>query len=93
VLEQQLLGTVSLQALQRLPEAAWDMAVERVMTPRSQLELLSPGTEATQALRRLSAGDAEEMPVVVGRELRGLVRRQDLLRWLSIHLGPERASI
>jgi Zn-dependent protease len=93
VWQQQLLGAINVQALSRLSEADWDTTAERVMTPRSELELLSPNMDATQALRRINAGDTEEMPVVEGRELRGMVRRQDLLRWLSLHLDPKHASI
>jgi Zn-dependent protease len=92
VRDQQLLGAVSVQSLRRLSEADWETPVERVMIPRSQLDLLSPSTDATLALQRLNAENAEEMPVVEGPELRGMVRRQDLLRWLTLHLRPERAG-
>jgi Zn-dependent protease/CBS domain-containing protein len=94
VRDEQLIGAVTLNDVRQLPETEWDTtAIERVMTPRSQLEVLSPSTEASQALRSLSTEGRDEIPVVEGQRLRGMVRRQDLLRWLSLHVDPAQARI
>lgn len=89
-----LLGAVTVTRLRDVPEAAWDSTtVERVMTPPAELELASPRTEVSQALRLLGTTDALEIPVVEGPLLKGLLRRQDLLRWLSLHVDPVRVGL
>jgi Zn-dependent protease/CBS domain-containing protein len=94
VRDEQMVGAVTLNDVRRLPEAEWDTTtIERVMTPRSELDVLSPSTEASQALRSLSTEGRDEIPVVEGQRLRGMVRRQDLLRWLSLHVDPAQARI
>jgi Zn-dependent protease len=90
----QLLGAVNVKRLRDVPEAAWDSTtVEQVMTSPAELELASPRTEATQALQLLSTSDTQEIPVVDGLQLKGLLRRQDLLRWLSLHVKPVREGL
>lgn len=89
-----LLGAVTVKRLREVPEAAWDStSVERVMTPPSELRLASPSTEAAQALELLSTNGAQEIPVVEGERLKGLLRHQDLLRWLSLHVDPVRVGL
>lgn len=89
-----LLGVIMVSRLRDVPETAWDStSVERVMTPPSELKLASPSTEAARALELLSSTGAHEIPVVEGERLKGLLRHQDLLRWLSLHVDPVRVSL
>lgn len=94
VKDDDLVGAVTVNDLRRLPDAAWESTlVEAIMTPRAMLNAVSPSTGATHALRLLSADAIEELPVVDGRHLMGLVRRRDLLRWLSLHVDPAHARV
>ena len=90
----ELLGAVSLSNVRQVPEEDWDRTlVEQIMTPHDPLKALSPNADATDALRLLNDPEAHELLVVDGNRLLGLVRRQDVLRWLSIHLDPARAEL
>lgn len=84
-----LVGMVSFDDLRRVPRNAWETAtVREVMTPASQLTGLRPDAGAEEALKELSTRETEQIPVVEDGHLLGLVRRKDLLRWLSLHAGP-----
>lgn len=89
-LDGQLLGLVTFDDLKRVPHEAWgQFTVSEVMTPVQTLSALAPEADAEKALEQLAQRDVEQLPVV-DREhhLLGLVRRQDLLRWMSLHAGP-----
>jgi Zn-dependent protease len=82
----ELLGTVSLEQVRRLPRDEWATAtVEQIMVPEAQLPTLPPNAPAERALLELARSDADQLVIVDGRKLLGLVRREDLLRWLDIH--------
>jgi Zn-dependent protease len=81
-----LLGAVTLDKLQQVPEP------ERIRTPVSDLmiparglEVVSLDTDVTQALQLLGGVKRSEIAVVEGTELRGILRRGDVARWLSLH--------
>jgi CBS domain-containing protein len=57
------------------------------MTPASQLELVSPREDATQALKKLGRRDVRQMPVVQDGQVVGMLRRRDVLRWLQLQSG------
>jgi predicted transcriptional regulator len=80
-------GLVCLADVRKAPRAEWDSTrVGDVMTPSSDLSTLSAEAPATEALRKLGEGDVDQVPVVErDGSLLGLVRRQDILRWLSVH--------
>jgi CBS domain-containing protein len=67
-------------------------AIANIMTPASELFTVSPQDTADEALRLLGSHDIDQLPVLDGRELAGLLRRQDILRWLSLHLEGVRAE-
>lgn len=41
--------------------------------------------EASEAMQLLGDRDLNQVPVLDGRALAGLVRREDILRWLTVH--------
>jgi Zn-dependent protease/CBS domain-containing protein len=83
-----LLGLLSLGDLRKLNEDAWWHKVSDVMTPVSQLVTVAPEEEALSAMKKLVQADVEEMPVVEGEKLVGVLERRDLARFIEIKIGP-----
>jgi signal-transduction protein with cAMP-binding, CBS, and nucleotidyltransferase domain len=46
---------------------------------------LSPEQDAAEAMTLLARRDVNQLPVLDGDRLVGLLRREDVLKWLSIH--------
>ena len=81
---QQLQGVVFLEDVRKVPREAWaHTSVASAMTPITELQTTGEHVEATEILRHFRRVD--ELPVVdAAGILRGLIRRQDVLRWLSL---------
>lgn len=80
-----LMGLVTLEQVQRLPESQWDATpVRQIMTPATQLPNVREEMPAQEAMQLLS--EAEQLPVLKGHELVGVLRRRDVLQWLSLHM-------
>ena len=62
-----------------------DRALTEVGLTRAQLPTLPPDAGAERALVELARSDVNQLAVIDGRKLLGLVRREDLVRWLDIH--------
>jgi CBS domain-containing protein len=45
---------------------------------------VTPQEDASDALQKLSQRDVSQMPVVQDGKLVGMLRRQDILRWLQL---------
>jgi CBS domain-containing protein len=81
-----LLGLVCLEDVRKVPRAAWaERTIAEIMTPADRLAVVTPGAPAEEALRTLEARRVDQLPVVDGDRLVGLVRRQDVLTWLSLN--------
>ncbi|MCA9636642.1 MAG: CBS domain-containing protein, partial [Myxococcales bacterium] len=81
-----LVGLVCLDDVRKAPRERWlDVNVSGVMTPLADLEVAEPKTPAVEALRRMVARDVGQLPVVEGGRVVGLLRRQDVIRWLQLH--------
>ncbi len=81
-------GLVTLDDVRKVPRPTWsERRVGDIMTPAPSLDTLAADAPATDALRKLGERDVDQVPVVDGSDgaLLGLVRRQDILRWLSLH--------
>lgn len=88
-----MLGAVTLDSIRQLPEPAWDTTpVERVMVPRRQVPTPSPETDAREALRLFGDDRVREISVVSDHHLLGPLRRQLLLRRLSLYARPEQTA-
>ena len=55
-----------------------------VMTPVSELACASPGQDAFEALSVLAQRNVNQLPVLDGHTLVGMLRREDILKWLSL---------
>ena len=86
------LGIVSLSDLQRSERRAWDrMSAAEIMTPVSRLACVSPGDDAGEALAELARRGVNQLPVLDKGRLVGLLRREDVLKWLALHEGTAEA--
>jgi len=86
VRDRRLLGMVFLQDLSRLDSGArGKLHVRDVMMPIERLMALKPEDDAFDALRILLDGRVGQVPVMQDGRMIGLVRREDILRWLSFH--------
>lgn len=85
VLGGQLVGLVCLDDVRKVPRDDWGaVRVGDVMTPASVLEVVTPEEDVAEAMRALGRRDVEQLPVVQGGQLLGVLRRRDILRWLEL---------
>ncbi|MEX2525080.1 MAG: site-2 protease family protein [Gammaproteobacteria bacterium] len=81
-----LTGMISLSDLQKIPVAErTHIRVHEVMTPMERLITVTPSTDSMEALSVLGKWDLNQLPVVENGRFIGLVRREDILKWLSLY--------
>ena len=80
------LGLVSLTDLQKSERGAWDrMTAAEIMTPLARLACTGPADDAGEALAQLARRDVNQLPVLDEGRLVGLLRREDVLKWLALN--------
>jgi len=83
-----LAGIVCLEDVKAVPsEKRMKTEVREIMTPREKLEAVAPDADGNQVLAKLASGKINQVPVVQGNEIKGLVCRNDILDF--IHLRSE----
>jgi Zn-dependent protease/predicted transcriptional regulator len=83
---ERLVGIVTLDDVRRVPEHAWDSTqIRQIMTPADRLITVTADNDGADAMEKLAQNDIRQLPVVRGDGLVGLVRRQDIMRWLQQH--------
>jgi Zn-dependent protease len=94
VLEQErLIGMVCLHDVRTLNRAAWQSTtVREIMTPLERVTWVTPRDDALEVLAILAQRDVNQLPVMEDGHLIGLVRREDILKWLSLYGGAHSAS-
>ena len=81
-----LVGIVCLKDVHKAPRDQWDArTVADVMTPAERLTSVSPDDDGMDAMNALNSRDVNQIPVVENGRLLGIVRREDILRWLSVY--------
>lgn len=79
-------GIVGLSDARRQPRDRWgDLTVGDIMMPAGEAVTVAPADESAHALRLISQRDVNQLPVIENGELKGLLRREDVLRWLSLY--------
>lgn len=85
-----LAGMVSLRDLQKIGREAWGRtSVGEIMTPASELSMVAPEHSAMEALDILARRDLNQLPVISGGVLQGLLRREDIVKWLALFGGDD----
>lgn len=81
----ELLGLVTLTDLRGVPREEWPKTtVYRAMTPLSKLRTASLRDDLTFVLAQMATGDINQVPLVDGRELLGLIHRADVIRYIQV---------
>jgi Zn-dependent protease len=84
------LGITCLQDIRRIPRGDWPQTrVRQIMTPAENLVYADASDDAASLLERLARRQVNQLPVLERGELRGFVRREDIMRWLSLHGGED----
>lgn len=80
-----LVGLICFDDVKKLPQQEWPLkSVRDVMTPAERLTALPPDAGADQALQSLATRDVDQLPVLEGGHLVGIVRRADVMKWLAL---------
>jgi len=90
-----LLGLVTVHEVKSLPREAWSTTpIRDVMVPVSRLRTTQRDRPLMEALVTMNESRVNQLPVVEGTALLGLVTREDLLQRLSMHLelGAQRQT-
>jgi Zn-dependent protease/CBS domain-containing protein len=81
-----LIGMVCMEDVRKLERRAWPFKLVRdIMTPAASLVVVSPNDDALRALSLLGEAKVNQIPVVANHQVRGLIRREDILKWLSLY--------
>ena len=76
---------MTLTDLQHTPRDKWqETTVYRAMTPFSQLKTVSANDDLATVMALIGNDNLNQVPLVEGRLLRGLILRADLLRYIHI---------
>jgi len=80
-----LMGSLTLQSIKAVPQERWDYTtVGQAMTPVKEMKLVHPADEAVSVLERMNEEDIEQLPVVDGERVVGLITRDSLLHFIRI---------
>jgi len=80
-----IVGLVTLEDVRRVSSDRWGgTTVAQIMTPLSELSTVAPDNGAREALDVLVNRDINQVPVVDHGHLLGVLRRQDIMKWLMI---------
>ena len=88
---EQLMGLVSQEDVRRVAREERDrVRVDQIMTPAEALTTLSPDDAASAALDAIAGRGFGHVPVLEHGRLAGMVRREDILKWLALNGPPRR---
>jgi Zn-dependent protease len=80
----QIVGLVTAEALASVPQQDWDVtSVQAVMLPKTKLHWAAPEEPALSLLDRMRTIGMQQMPVIAGGSVVGIVTRDSILRVLQ----------
>ena len=82
--DDRLMGLVTAHEIKSVPRDQWmNTPVQQVMKPFETMKWVEPDTELLRALEMMQREDVNQVPVVSEGKLEGLVRREDVLRFIN----------
>lgn len=87
--DERFAGLVCQQDVRKVERDAWARTtVREIWTPGEQVSAVRPDDDAADAMHALTRRGVNQLPVLDGGRLVGLVRREDILKWLSLRGEP-----
>jgi CBS domain-containing protein len=84
VAHDQLVGLMTAEALHSVPQQDWDVtSVQAVMLPKEKLHWAAPEEPALSLLDRMRNVGMQQMPVIAGGNVVGIVTRDSILQVLQ----------
>lgn len=81
--DSQLQGIVTLYNIKQVPQERWDSTrITEIMTPASKLKTAHPNQPAVSLLEQMDEWNINQMPVLEGEQVIGMVGRDGLIRFL-----------
>jgi CBS domain-containing protein len=81
----QLAGLITLSDVRHIPQGQWAQTpVGSAMIPLEKLHIVSPGQSLNEVLPLMVAQDVNQVPVVTGERLVGVLSREDIVRFVEI---------
>jgi Zn-dependent protease/CBS domain-containing protein len=81
----ELIGLITLDDLRHVPRDQWPTTtVYRAMTPYPKLRTVSLKDDLPAVLSEMAAGDVNQIPLMDGRQLLGLIHRSDVFRYIQV---------
>lgn len=85
-----LIGMVCLEDIRKLDRSLWPARTVRdIMTPAASLIRISPQDDVFNALSLLGESKVNQIPAIENGQVRGLIRREDILKWLSLYANAD----
>ena len=82
-----MIGVVTMSDVVNLsPEARASRSLRDILRPAASIHFLEPDTNVQDALKYITNAE-ESVPVVEGGMIVGLIQRNDIIRWMSLHEG------
>ena len=79
-------GLVCLEDIRGVPRGErGERTIGDIMTPAERLTTVSARDQASEALTRLAQRDVNQLPVLEGDRLVGLVNREDIVKWMALN--------
>jgi Zn-dependent protease/CBS domain-containing protein len=81
----ELLGLVTLTDLRKVPRDQWKTTtVYRAMTPLDKLRTVGLRDDLPSVLSQMASGDINQVPLLEGKTLRGMIHRGDVIRYIQV---------
>lgn len=79
-------GIVCLEDVKSTSREKWETTVvSEVMTPKAELEAVSPDADGSKVLQSLTARDIHQVPVIEGDKVVGIICRSDILKTIKLY--------
>jgi predicted transcriptional regulator len=88
---EELVGLLGIREIQAVRDRWSEVRVRDVMLPAERIKAISAESDAADALNALAGRDVNEVAVVDRGSFIGLLRREDIVRWLAFHPVGARA--
>ena len=89
VRDERLVGVISISDVRAVPPAEWGATtVAAVMQTLESVTTATAEEPLVKAFEQLAQRDVDQLPVLEGARLVGMLQRRDVARWLELAWGP-----